>query len=230
MRICYYKKTLFILTISCFLHQNRSEIRAKHWNNVTLHEICDKIHDREICIKKKFWSRCCEKTSQQILLRLFQPKELIYRYILWNYEENRTNHFEEIIFAKFEVEEEEAHRTTLGKTVLKISTNFDLHLFSILGTENIQINVIRKARSHPYKSTISKKSGHYRTRMQWNTIVCFEKRTFSQLHCAYLKMHFWNARRQPRPIRSKETHDIIKKAGLKSTSGRIGSTQVRFSQ
>ena len=49
------------------------------------------------------------------------------------------------------------------------------------------------------------------------------KRTVIQSHCTSSNMHFSNATRQLRPMSIKEIHHVTEKAGLKSTSGQIGS-------
>ena len=62
--------------------------------------------------------------------------------------------------------------------VFEIYGNFEVKLFSALGIETIEIDVLRTIESILHKSKRNKKSGHWEPRMQQNTSYCFEKGTF----------------------------------------------------
>ena len=60
--------------------------------------------------------------------------------------------------------------------------------------------------------------------MQRNRMcLLWTKETVIESHRTSSKMHFWNARNQPQPMSIKNCHHVTEKAGLKSTSGWIGS-------
>ena len=54
-------------------------------------------------------------------------------------------------------------------------------------------------------------------------LFILEKRTVIQSHHTLFVMHLWNGRNQPRPMSVKNSHHMTEKAGLKSTSGQIGT-------
>ena len=196
-----------------------------------LHEICDKIWDCDICARRNFGIHIVRKASEQILLRLFQPGELIYMYNPWKSEENQTNQFWSNNFCKIRIGEEEALRTTFDRT----------SFWKFLLTLNLNYSALWEQKTFKLKYFV--KPGLICINLQelrnLNITGCvcskillfvFEKRTFTQPHCTYLKMHLWNTRREPRPITSQGFNDVIKKAGPKSTLGWIRTTQVCFSQ
>ena len=54
-------------------------------------------------------------------------------------------------------------------------------------------------------------------------LFTLEEGTVIESHRTSSKMHFWNARNQPRPMSVKNCRHVIEKVGLKSTLGQIGS-------